>query len=427
MKDFGYIEGIAQEARITELSDDQAGAIEFARGFVESGSSARYAVIGGVAGSGKSTIIPHIIEAVGGTPFAYGCADQGDVAVCAYTGKAVMNLKRKGIPYACTLHAFLYDTRFEYDPVTGGTKAVYIPRPDFFFRRIRLLIVDEASMVSRELHEHIESLTFKTIYIGDHFQLPPVNDSFNIMLNPDFRLERIHRQEEDNPVVMLADIARRGQPLPLGVFGSSKHTRTLDTADLASFDEVITWTNATKDRVNDIIRDARGFQKDVPQLDDKMIVRVNYRPKNVYNGQIVYLVNNPTLRKDGGWNVEFVDELAYNDPFIMAQTDAATKAIASVHLPKADLEKFRLMKQNVRSKKDYFGMKKENPYQIHLDWGYAITCHAAQGTSWKNVAVLLEDRMKWAMGREDYSRWLYTALTRAEESVTIYSGNSGTM
>ena len=138
MKDFGYIEGIAQEARITELSDDQAGAIEFARGFVESGSSARYAVIGGVAGSGKSTIIPHIIEAVGGTPFAYGCADQGDVAVCAYTGKAVMNLKRKGIPYACTLHAFLYDTRFEYDPVTGGTKAVYIPRPDFFFRRIRL-------------------------------------------------------------------------------------------------------------------------------------------------------------------------------------------------------------------------------------------------------------------------------------------------
>ena len=75
------------------------------------------------------------------------------------------------------------------------------------------------------------------------------------------------------------------------------------------------------------------------------------------------------------------------------------------------------------SKSDFFSMKKSNPYQIHLDWGYAITCHAAQGTSWKNVAVLLEDRMKWVMDRNEMNRWIYTAITRAEESVTIYEGN----
>ena len=420
--DFGYIDGIAQEERISSLSDDQEHAIKVAKGFVNCNGGNHHIVIGGVAGSGKSSIIPYMINEVGGTPLtAFG--DTGDVAVCAYTGKAVMNLKRKGMPYACTLHSFLYDTRFEDDPSTRGTKIVHIPRPEFFFRGIRLLIVDEASMVNREMYEFIESLPFKTIYIGDHFQLPPVNDDFNIMERPDIRLERIHRQNEGNPIVMLADMARHGKEIPLGIYGSSKVTRTFHASDLQRYDEVITWTNSVKDMANNAIRQSKGLQKDVPQMDDKMIVRVNYRPKNVYNGQIVYLMSHPTLRAGGGWNVEFVDELAYNDPFIMAQTNETTKAIASIHLPKEELAKFRAMRQGVMSKSDFFNMKKSNPYQIHLDWGYAITCHAAQGTSWKNVAVLLEDRMKWVMDRNEMNRWIYTAITRAEESVTIYEGN----
>ena len=248
-----------------------------------------------------------------------------------------------------------------------------------------------------------------------------MDDRFNIMTRPDFRLERIHRQEQDNPIVMLADMARRGEGIPLGVFGSSKHTRTLNPADLASYDEVITWTNATKDAVNAVIRNAKGFQKDVPQVDDKMIVRVNCRRKNVYNGQIVYLVNNPVLAKTGAWQVEFLDELAYSDPFIMAQTDSSTKAFASVHLPKPELDKFRLMPTSRRLRNAF--SKDENPYEIHLDWGYAITCHSAQGTSWGNVAIMLEDRMRHVMDRNEYNRFVYTAITRAEESVTIYSGD----
>ena len=41
----------------------------------------------------------------------------------------------------------------------------------------------------------------------------------------------------------------------------------------------------------------------------------------------------------------------------------------------------------------------------------------------KQLAVLLEDRMKWVMDRNEMNRWIYTAITRAEESVTIYEGN----
>lgn len=416
MNDFGYIDGVAQEERVTELSEDQNNALDYVKNFFFNGTG-KYKVIGGVAGSGKSTLIPHIIDMCG-TLYDGGI---GDVAVCAYTGKAVMNLKRKGIIHAMTLHSFLYHTEFVIDKDTNEKRVVYEPKSPYFFNGIRLLIVDEASMVSREMFNMIMALPFKTLYIGDHFQLPPVGDSFNIMLNPNFKLERIHRQQQNNPIVMLADMARHSQPLPLGTFGASKHTRTLNTADLSSYDEVITWTNSTKDAVNSIIRREKGFQQDVPQMDDKMIVRVNCRSKNVYNGQIVYLMNHPVQLKTGAWHVAFVDELAYNDPFIMAQTDGATVARASIHLPKAELDKIRSMP--VATTKEWKMLKKSNPYEIHLDWGYAITCHAAQGTSWKNVAVMLEDKMKHVIGKEEYSRWVYTAITRAEESVTIYSGS----
>ena len=265
--DFGYIDGVAQEERVTELSDEQGMAIASVKGFMDGNGFGHY-VIGGVAGSGKSTVIPYIVDECG-TPYSAGTG-QGSVAVCAYTGKAVMNLKRKGIPNAMTLHSFLYDTRVSTDSMTGEKIVVHSRKDDCCFRGIRLLIVDEASMVGREMFDVIESLPFKTVYIGDHFQLPPVNDKFNIMEKPDFRMERIHRQELDNPIVALADMARNGKPIPLGVFGSSKHTRSLDRSDLPAYSEIVTWTNATKDAVNECIRESRGFQKDVPQVDDKL-------------------------------------------------------------------------------------------------------------------------------------------------------------
>ena len=44
-------------------------------------------------------------------------------------------------------------------------------------------------------------------------------------------------------------------------------------------------------------------------------------------------------------------------------------------------------------------------------WGYAITCHKAQGSQWENVIVYDDGLGRTA---EDRARWLYTAITRAE-------------
>jgi hypothetical protein len=50
-----------------------------------------------------------------------------------------------------------------------------------------------------------------------------------------------------------------------------------------------------------------------------------------------------------------------------------------------------------------------------VTWGYALTAHKAQGSQWADVLVIDESRYFHDASRS----WLYTAITRAAESVTV--------
>ena len=50
-----------------------------------------------------------------------------------------------------------------------------------------------------------------------------------------------------------------------------------------------------------------------------------------------------------------------------------------------------------------------------LEYGYAITCHLAQGSQQDKVLVYQENFGGWDFNK----RWLYTAVTRAVEELTI--------
>src|SRR5207248_11392504 len=52
---------------------------------------------------------------------------------------------------------------------------------------------------------------------------------------------------------------------------------------------------------------------------------------------------------------------------------------------------------------------------IELDFGYAIACHKAQGSGFGNI-VIIDDG--WDIGGM-HSRWLYTAITRAENGLIL--------
>ena len=49
-------------------------------------------------------------------------------------------------------------------------------------------------------------------------------------------------------------------------------------------------------------------------------------------------------------------------------------------------------------------------------YGYAITCHKAQGSEWDKVLVLEES---FPFDKEEHKRWLYTACTRASEKLIL--------
>ena len=401
-----YIDGIAQvQSNTVEWSDDQKNAIDFVFGFMADQSS-KSAVIGGIAGSGKSTIIPYLVERFGGP-------SHDKVQVCAPTGKAALVLKRKGITTACTLHSFLY--RYYIEKNKCG-EIVYRrqERPAYEFSHLELVIVDEASMLSRDIYDFLMRLPFKVLYIGDHFQLPPVNDDLNIMKEPGFKMEKILRQLEGNPIIKLAEMARNGEKIPLGVYGDSRKTKAVNHGDFIKYDEILVWTNEMKDRVNEEVRRLLGYPVGIPQCGDKMIVKKNHKDKNLYNGQIVYMMSEPSKTKQGWWNVELMDEVAYMDAFVLANTDSCTTGIASIHLSRKEFDNlFTSCKRRSRNSKVKLP-------DINLDWGYAITVHSAQGSSWGNVAIMDDPRMNYVMDEETVARWRYTAITRAEESVTIY-------
>ena len=51
-----------------------------------------------------------------------------------------------------------------------------------------------------------------------------------------------------------------------------------------------------------------------------------------------------------------------------------------------------------------------------MAYGYAITCHKAQGSEWNKILVVEEN---YPFDKVEHARWLYTAVTRASEKLVL--------
>ena len=80
----------------------------------------------------------------------------------------------------------------------------------------------------------------------------------------------------------------------------------------------------------------------------------------------------------------------------------------------------------IRSKRKRMEQIRKNPYYnaLQVKYGYAVTCHKAQGGEWKRVFIdqgyISEDMIS-----PDYYRWLYTAFTRASEKLHLVNWRIG--
>ncbi len=218
----------------------------------------------GNAGTGKSTLAKELMEST-----------KLRTAFCAYTGKAAMVLRKKGIK-ATTIHSLIYEPN--QDPSTGEVKFGLRP-----VLNVDLIIIDECSMVNEHLLADLLSFGIPLLALGDPDQLPPVEGHCTLIEGePDFRLTKIHRQALDSPILYLANRILNGLPLKKGRYNDTR-VMTFDRfynhqerylADLT--DQVPCGKNDTRTFTNQSIREFLGFRDcPLPEPEEKLVCLKN--------------------------------------------------------------------------------------------------------------------------------------------------------
>ena len=344
----------------------------------------------GYAGTGKTTLARYFAEHV-----------DGDVQFAAFTGKAAQVLRSKGASNARTIHSLIYRPRGEEsveDETTGRTMV----SPTFSLNRqspiakAKLIVIDECSMVDEELGRDLMSFGTPILVLGDPGQLPPITGGgFFTDHEPDFLLTEIHRQARDNPIIQLALDVREGREFMYGDYGDARviSRNEVNSEMVTSADQVLVGTNRTRRRYNQRLRELKGFDALYPQSGDKLVCLRNDPAKALLNGSLWKVMTSSRETVKPGINL-----------LVSPEEDDPDRGVAKIKLLKAAFDE----------------PDGDIPWQTKkryddFDYGYALTVHKAQGSQWNEV-VLFDESFAF---RDTRSRWLYTAITRAAERLTI--------
>ena len=336
-----------------EITEEQKNVI---RGVLKDLNNKQYLRIGGFGGTGKSTIIKVLKHKL------------RNFAIGAYTGKAANVLRQKGMYDARTIHNLIY-----YPVKENDDETIWLRSPDIEFDGF---IIDEASMVSKEIHEDLLSYRKPIIYVGDHGQLEPIGNKFNLMMDPDYKLETIHRNAGE--IAHFANHIRQGKnpnKFPSGDKVKIINKNILTDDNLCKAEQIICAFN--KSRVNLKLRVRRSLNKEeVITVGEKIICLRNNKKSQLFNGM-----------------QGIVTEIHKRNRFSFISGDTLYRNMLF------DYNQFG------KEKNEFEFLNEENPF----DYAYAITTHKSQGDSFNSVIVFEEKCDKWC-----HKRWSYTAASRAK-------------
>jgi exodeoxyribonuclease-5 len=406
-----------------KFSPRQAEALDAIAAWLTNPNSKQTFYLAGPAGSGKSTI----------TKYAVGDV-RGRVVYAAPTGMAALVMRRKGCNGSRTVHQVIYRPagdppspevieklreeikrlyavnesgarasaerlaeqlrRTEADSKRKGPRFSLNLESDL--KTASVGVIDECSMIDRFMGQDLESYGTKLLVIGDPDQLPPVYGAgYFTSREPDAYIDEIHRQALDSPILRLADLARRGQRLPVGPAGDGVDVRrygdpTLEERALNA-EIIIVGRNRTRHASNAKIRrllGRDGFPAPVPG--DRVICRRNNHDLGLLNGS--------------SWTVEHcVPDLDKMTAKIeVVSTDSGDRVECSTWLHHFMAREDELQGYNRRDHNEF-------------SYGWAITTHSAQGSQYNDVLVFDESKQ---FGKEA-PRHLYTAITRAARTLTV--------
>jgi len=255
------------------------------------------------------------------------------------------------------------------------------------------VLVHNCSMVDDKMANDLLSYGTKILVLGDPAQLPPIDGTgYFIKDDPDVMLTEIHRQAENNPIIAMATAIRKNIKIEYGNYGSSSVIKEIEIEDMLKADQVIVGKNDTRELLTKIYRSAKSFTSPYPQLGEKLICLKNDRNLGIFNGQMFTVIADPEHLKK--------DFLA-----IMVTAENSNKTYrVNVHKSFFDPSVQKPFWKNLQGSQEFY-------------WGWIVSCHKSQGSQWDNVYVVDESHVF----RENKNKWLYTAITRAANSVTIVS------
>jgi len=412
-----------------DLSPQQAAVfaevVRWATKVVVSGNMESHVLtLGGYAGTGKSTLVAVLANHFYRSPV--------QPAFCAYTGKAASVLRQKVAALAPrladkvqTIHSLLYRPL-----VHAKTKAI-----TGWQRKSRkeiecdLIIVDEASMVNNTIYEDLLSTGKPILAVGDHGQLPPVEGSFNLMERPQLRLDTIYRQAAKSPVIALSEYVRQTGGLPAhfnndGVSVQIASKAEIDMVlssiyrmpDVTPMDVgVLCYTNRVRVNLNKKARRiwwesfAPGVEVlPLPMSYDAMICLRNTHV-HVFNGMRGYVTGLGGMQEEPPR--KYKGTILFPEEGVELEGEYCTPQLGR--------------SKTYASFQDYY-VENDLPTNLDLKWedvgmlfdyGYALTVHKSQGSSFKYVVIF--DDMPSDTDADTARRWYYTAITRSRGNLVI--------
>ncbi len=427
------------------------------------------AAVTGKAGSGKTLLLAEMVKALEGAGVDIVSGDyegkrkkdHRTLAILAPTNKAASVLRMRGVP-ATTIHRIIYtpvyDPEYEkiaewlaekgekpeieglteealdrahafyqlHKSIPGALAAAGLRGSDFITgwkRRddpLDIGFIDESSMLDDKQFDDLKEIFSTLVLFGDPAQLAPVNQSgamvFDKLPAPAvYNLERIHRQDADNPILDLAHALADPQ------LGFQDFERMVEEAarkddrvvlaqrvevDLMARSPVLVWRNATRIRLINAFRRVHGAPEDElmegePLICDGIELPMKHRKKRldlearglIKGAQVIYLGPG---RKPG-----------FSRLHVMGAEDPRVSAASIVKIEMPDEEEPFI------------------PYAARMGatflHGAAVTIHKAQGSQWENVQVFAPDLFVAArMNRNEagqplWKRLAYVAITRASE------------
>ncbi len=455
---FPFVPTKEQEISIEKIAD-----------FILSGDDRKVFLLCGYAGTGKTSIVAALVKTM--------LQLERRTVLLAPTGRAAKVFSSYSGMSAYTIHKWIYRQKSIMDGSAFSLMENRSTNTLFIVDEASMIANEGVSgFGSGALLDDLVEFVYSgrgcsLLLLGDTAQLPPVGELLSPALSPDYlrsmfldvqgvELTQVMRQLDGSGVLQNATMLRR--VIASGSAGVLPQIKLKGFADVCRV------------QGEELIEAIEGSYSDVG-IDETIILcrsnkraniynegirrRILYREEELNRGDMLMVVKNnyywrEELGKEDKSILEKIDFIANGDMaevvYVGSSEEMYGFRFADVTLSFGDYEDCELDVKimlgtltsespsltraesealfaavwedypEIKSKRKRMEEVRKNPYYnaLQVKYGYAVTCHKAQGGQWKRVFID-QGYITPEMATADYYRWLYTAFTRASERLYL--------